>query len=154
VSRLKKMTPILELAERGEHQAALALGEGRQRLDSARAALENLQGFRNGYADRFQQAGSQGLSVHRLNEFRSFLHKINKAIAEQERTIQQIEKELDALRLAWEEAHRKLLGMEKLVAQLAAAEQAQEQRREQLEQDDRVGSRRGNGGKTLLSLLM
>lgn len=154
MSRLKKMTPILELAERGEHQAAQSLGEGRQRLDSARAALENLQGFRSGYADRFQQAGQQGLSVHRLNEFRSFLHKINKAIAEQERTIQQLERELDALRLAWEEAHRKLLGLQKLIARLAEAEQAQEQRREQSEQDDRVGSRRGSGGKTLLSLLM
>lgn len=153
MNRLKKMVPILELAERSENQAAQALGAGRQRLDAARSALDSLQGFRSGYAGRFEQAGQQGLSVHRLNEFRGFLHKINQAIAEQERTVQQIETEVEALRLAWEEAHRKLLGMQKLVAQLAAAEQAQEQRREQLEQDDRAGSRRG-GGKSLLSLLL
>jgi flagellar FliJ protein len=154
MSRLKKMAPILELAERGEHQAAQALGAGRQRLESACSALDNLQGFRSSYAGRFEQAGRQGLSVHRLNEFRSFLHKINKAIAEQERTIQQIETEIEALRRVWEEAHRKVLGMQKLVAKLSAAEQAQEQKREQVEQDDRVGSRRGNGGKSLLSLLV
>lgn len=154
MSRLKKMTPILELAERHESQAAQALGAGRQRLESARSGLVNLQGFRASYAGRFEQAGQLGLSVHRLNEFRSFLHKINKAIAEQERTIQQLEAEIEALRQGWEDAHRKVLGMQKLVARLSAAEQEQEQRREQLEQDDRVGSRRGNGAKSLLSLLM
>jgi len=153
MSRLQKLAPILDLAERTENQAGQALAAGQQRLQAAQAALANLQGFRASYSGRFERAGQQGISVHRLHEFRGFLHKVNQAIAEQERSVRQIEAELAALRQVWEQAHRKVLGMQKVIEKLVVAEQQQEQRREQAEQDDRSGSRRGNGGKSLLSLL-
>lgn len=154
MNRLQKMTPILELAERAETRAAKILGECQQRLETARKGLENLASFRRSYSEQFEQTGQQGLSVHRLTEFRAFLHKINKAVAEQERVIKHTEEELALLRRSWEEAHSKVLGLQKVVGKLVAEVEAQEQRREQIEQDDRIGSRRGGGGKTLLSALL
>ena len=154
MSRLKKMQPILDIAERKEQDAAKRLGLGQQKLDKARTNLENLVTYRNGYAARFEASGQEGLSVQQLTEYRAFLQKINKVIADQERTVSQAETDLTRLRAGWEDAHRHVLGMRKVVGKLHNEEIAKEQKREQLEQDDRIGSRRDNGGKSLLTLFL
>lgn len=154
MNRLDKMQPILELAEHKEQDAAKNLGKGQQTLDEARGNLESLHGYRNSYAVRFATSGQLGLSVQQLTEYRVFLQKINKAIADQERAVTLAEAALARLRQSWEDAHRHVLGMRKVVEKLVDAEVVKENKREQVEQDDRIGSRRGGSGeKTLLSIL-
>lgn len=148
MNRLQRLAPILELAENNEKQAVQALGESQRKLDAAREGVNSLNSFRESYAARFYQAGAQGLAIHQLHEFRAFLGKINIAVVDQEKLALQAEKELQACRQAWEEAHRRTLGMRKLVDNLRLEETKLAQKRERNELDDRA-SRCGNGGKTL-----
>jgi len=151
MSRLKRLNPIMDLAEKRENEAVQALGRSQQKLDEARKGLSSLRSFRENYAARFHQSGTKGLGVRQLNEYRAFLNKINAAIAEQERVVQSSETELQARKAAWEEAHRHTLGMQKIIDKLRAEESRQAQKKEQVELDERA-SRRGKSTKTLLAV--
>ncbi|MBS1211512.1 MAG: flagellar export protein FliJ [Proteobacteria bacterium] len=153
MNRLKRIAPIVELAENKEKQAVQAYGIGQRKLDEARNALNSLRSFRENYAALFSQSGNKGLSVRQLNEYRAFLAKINVAIAEQERVVQTAEGELQAAKRAWEDAHSHTLGMQRVVEKLQTEEAKREQKREQLEQDERAG-RRGAGAKSLLTVFI
>jgi flagellar FliJ protein len=146
MSRFKRLAPILELAETKEQQAAQNLGLSRHRLDEARKGLHSLQGFRANYAALFHQSGNQGLGVRQLAEYRAFLAKINAAIGEQERLVQACEAELDTRKHAWEQARQHTLGMKKVMDKLQAEQYRQDQRKEQVEMDERASRR---GSKTL-----
>jgi flagellar FliJ protein len=154
MNRLKKMQPILELAERKQTDAVQRFGMGQQKLAAARSNLQHLQGYRENYSSRFQDSGQQGMSMQQLTEYRAFLSKINKAVADQERAVTLAEAELENLRANWEDAHRHLLGIQKVVEKLTQAEIAKEQKREQLEQDDRAGNRRSGGHKGTLAVFL
>jgi flagellar FliJ protein len=153
MSRLKRLAPIMELAETKEKKAAQDLGLSQQKLDEARKGLSSLRSFRENYAALFHESGNKGLGVRQLAEYRAFLNKINVAVGEQEKVVQACEAELQARKAAWEDAHRHTLGMQKIMDKLHVDEARQEQHREQVELDERAG-RRGSGPKTLLTVFL
>jgi len=153
MNRLRRLEPIKDLAERREQQAIQAYGQSQQKVETARKGLASLQAFRDSYGARFTESGQQGLGVRRLHEYRAFFDKINKAIAEQERVLHLAERELEATKRAWENAHGRVMGMRSVVDKLRAEAIKLEQKREQAEYDDRA-SRRGSGGNTLFSMLL
>ncbi len=153
MNRLKRIAPIVELADNKEKQALQAYGTAQRKLEEARKALNSLHSFRENYAALFSQSGNKGLSVRQLNEYRAFLSKINVAIAEQERVMQSADGALQFAQKSWEDAHSHALAMMKVLEKLQAEQGAREQRREQLEQDERAG-RRGAGVKSLLTGLL
>lgn len=153
MNRIKRIAPIVELAETKEKQAVQAYGMKQQKLDEARKALNSLRSFRENYSALFNQSGTKGIGMRQLQEYRAFLAKINVAIAEQEKTVAAAETELEMARLAWETAHGHTLGMHKVLDKLQAEQSRKEQKREQAEQDDRA-SRRGAGLKSLLTVFI
>lgn len=153
MNRIKRIAPIVELAENKEKQAVQAYGKKQQKLDDARKALHSLRSFRENYAALFSQSGNKGIGMRQLNEYRAFLAKINVAIAEQERVVESAESELNLAKLDWESAHGHTLGMHKVLEKLQAEQSRKEQKREQLEQDDRAG-RRGAGLKSMLTVFI
>ena len=154
MNRVQRLSPIVELAENKEKQAAQALGQSQQKLDAVRKSLQSLVSFRQNYAAQFHQSGNQGLGVRQLHEYRAFLNKINLAIADQEKAFAQAEESLRHSRQLWEEAHRHSLGMHKMVDKLRWEQEQKDQKREQNEQDERASRKGSNGGKTLLSLFI
>lgn len=153
MNRIKRIAPIVELAETKEKQAVQAYGMKQQKLDEAHKALNSLRSFRENYAALFNQSGTKGIGMRQLHEYRAFLAKINVAIVEQEKAVATAEDELKAARQVWEAAHGHTLGMHKVLDKLQAEQMRKEQKREQLEQDDRA-SRRGNGLKSLLTVFI
>lgn len=153
MNRIKRIAPIVELAETREKQAVQAYGKQQQKLEEARKALNSLRSFRENYSALFSQSGTRGIGVRQLNEYRAFLAKIGVAIAEQERVVECAENEVQKARVVWESAHGHTLGMHKVLDKLQAEQSRMEQKREQLEQDDRA-CHRGSGIKSLLTVLM
>lgn len=139
MKKSQRLGSIRDLAENREKDAALAFGKLRQAAESQRHSLENLQGFRTSYTERFRQHGESGISVQRMLEYRAFLEKISGVIQEQEQALARAELELERARRAWESAHRHTLGMQKLVDTARGDEQRREARREQAEMDERTG---------------
>jgi len=141
MNRLKRLVPIMELAETKEKQAAHDFGLSRQKLDEAREGLSSLRSFRENYSARFHQSGSKGLGVQQLSEYRAFLNRINGAIAEQEKVIQSRESDVQVRKAAWENTHRYVLGLQKIIDRLRADESRHVRQREQVELDERAGRR-------------
>lgn len=153
MNRLKRMIPIMELAATREKQAAQDLGLSQRKLEEVRNGLGSLRSFRTQYATLFHQSGTRGIGIQQLAEYRAFLHKINVAIGEQEKVVQSCEADLEARTAAWQEAHRRALGLQKVLDRLHEDECRQERQREQTELDERAGRRDGLP-KTLLTVFL
>jgi flagellar FliJ protein len=139
MKKSQRLGSILDLAENREKDAISVFGKQNRKVESMRHNLENLQGFRGNYTERFRQSGETGISVKQMQEYRVFLEKISGVIQEQEQALEREELELERARLAWEGAHRHALGMQKLVDKARGEERQREERREQVELDERAG---------------
>jgi len=153
MKRSKRLGPVLEFAESREKQTALVLGESRRKLESAQRNLGSLIAFRDNYSARFQQSGNEGLGTRQLIEYRTFLAKINTAIADQEKAVKSAQAELASRQAEWEEARRRSLGIKKVLDHTLTEESRLEEKKQQAEQDERAG-RRSNGGNGILNVFL
>ena len=71
-----------------------------------------------------------------LMEFRSFIEKIDTAIAGEEAALKAINDELEVLRKNWEEAHLYTKNMQKMQKKAHVNEQKDVEKKEQLEMDE------------------
>lgn len=133
-----RLKVIIDLHARQEQEALEALGRCQQKLQEQLAQLENLQKYRQEYADRFAEQQRAGMNVNQLMELRAFADKLDKAIEGQQRGVSMQENELQKARKQWEEYHQRTKSLQK-VSDLALAEELKvESKREQLEQDARA----------------
>ena len=66
MTRSKRMTPVVKVAENREQAAARVLGEARQRLEQQQRKLDELITYRDQYSQEFQQRSGQGMGVARI----------------------------------------------------------------------------------------
>lgn len=133
--RIKTIVDIKAIQERNTLEA---LGASQRKLLAMQAQLESLRTYRQEYQHRFNHLGGAGINVGQMLEFRSFMDKLDKAIAGQEQTVRECETDLITKRKIWEGLHYRTQGLQKVCASALAAELKQEGRREQSEQDERV----------------
>ena len=77
MSRSKRMKPVMQVAENREQQAARDLGAAQQRLAVQERKLEELQTYRDQYAQQFEQTGGGGIGAVRMQDYRVFLARLN-----------------------------------------------------------------------------
>jgi flagellar FliJ protein len=89
-----------------------------------------------------------GISVVQLLEFRSFMDKLDQAIAGQEHSLSECETDLMMKRKIWEGLHHRTQSLQKVCNSALAAEIKQEDKLEQLAQDERASrsGRNSSGG--------
>lgn len=144
-----RLTPILDLAEKKEQDAAKAFALQQQKVQTMLQGRERLQGFLDSYHARYQSSGSLGLTVSQLAEYRAFLSKINSAIEEQTAGLHAAEAELLAKRRAWEAAHQHREGMAKLIRNARQEEDKLENKREQADMDERAARKALRGASVI-----
>ncbi|MFC3338466.1 flagellar export protein FliJ [Paracandidimonas soli] len=127
---------LIDLSKTTADQAAREL----QTLVKARAdagsQLEMLQSYRQDYALRMQQAGASGMSASNYHNFRRFISTLDEAIAQQNRSIQQLESRLDGQRSNWLSEKRRLNSYETLQERYRNQQQIIENRNEQRRNDE------------------
>lgn len=138
MKRSKRLKPVVQIAESREQQAARALGAAQTTLDQARQQLEELQGYRADYLQRFQQAGAVGMGGARLGDYQQFLQKLALAIEQQGQVIAQAEQEVEARRQQWFDTRGKVQMLDTVVTRYRDEESREASRKEQLEQDERA----------------
>jgi flagellar FliJ protein len=143
MKRSTRLKPIVDLIETRERDAVQKLGQGRQKVEAAQRGLDSLKTFLDNYTDRFNRTGNQGLGVRQLTEYRSFLGKINVAIADQEKAVQKAQSECARLQADWEEARRKTRGMKKVLEKTLTEESRLAEKALQAEQDEWASRRSG-----------
>ena len=67
------MQSVAGIAKNKEKEAARLLGMKQKFLQQQRERLQELDGYRQEYAKKFQVAGSHGFNAQQLNEYRIFL---------------------------------------------------------------------------------
>ena len=148
MKKSQRIKTIVEIKATQEKNTLEALGASQRKLLATQAQVENLRKYRQEYQDRFKQLGCVGISVVQLLEFRSFMDKLDKAIAGQEHALSECETDLMTKRKIWEGMHHRTQSLQKVCNSALAAEIKQEGKLEQLEQDERVSrsARNSSGG--------
>lgn len=138
MKKSQRIKTIVEIKAAQERNTLETLGAAQRKLLAMQNQLESLKKYRQEYQHRFNQLGGAGINVGQMLEFRSFMDKLDKAIAGQEQTVSECETDLMMKRKIWEGLHHRTQSLQKVCNSALAAELRQEGRREQSEQDERV----------------
>ncbi len=138
MSRRTPLDSVAQVTRERERAAARELGEKRRHLDEQEARLRELQTHRERYRRELQQAGSRGLGVRQLNEYRQFLSRLDQAIAQQQQMLLGSRQAFQQSQAAWLERRKDVKAIGKLVTRRAMEAGRRQQRREQGENDDRA----------------
>ncbi len=147
MSSKRRLAVIIDLYQRQEKQALERLGSSQRQFQEMQRKLASLEQYRQEYEQRgLTQTGSY-LSAHDLMEYRAFLNKLDQAINDQKRLIQQQKQQVEQDRLQWRLKHQKTGSLLKLDEKAQIELLKQIEKNEQLEQDGR-SSRSGNKSGT------
>lgn len=138
MKKSQRIKTIVEIKAAQEKNALEALGASQRKLLATQAQVESLRKYRQEYQDRFNQLGDVGSNVVQLLEFRSFMDKLDKAIAGQEHALNECETDLITKRKIWEGMHHRTQSLQKVCNSALTSEIKHEGKLEQLEQDERA----------------
>ena len=138
MKKSQRIKTIVDIKATQEKSALEALGASQRKLLTTQAQVESLRKYRQEYQDKYNKLGCVGFSVVQLLEFRSFMDKLDKAIAGQEHSLSECETDVLMKRKIWEGMHHRTQSLQKVCNSALAAEIKQEGKLEQLEQDERA----------------
>jgi flagellar protein FliJ len=149
IKKSQRIKTIVEIKAAQEKDQLEVLGASQRKLTAMQAQVDGLKKYRMDYQDKFNQLGNVGANVGQLLEFRSFMDKLDTAIAGQELSLDQSRADLAAKRKIWENMHNRTESLKKVYDSALATEIKQESKFEQLAQDERASRLgRNNPGNT------
>ncbi len=140
--RSVRMQSVAELAQDRERQEARRFGGLREDLRQQALRLEELCAYRAQYSRQLAAAGA--VDASRLRDYRSFLTRLNQAIAQQERHLAQLRAETERQRAQWQAARHRVKAMDQVMTRLRQQERRARDRAEQREQDEMALRSRGD----------
>ena len=132
-TRSDRLQPAVDQAQRRQKDALQRLAEQQQKLAHAEQQLEELQRYRRDYG-----LGDGGLTVSALLNRQQFVERIDQAIVQQGHLIERLQRQLEAARQRWLQAHARENALDSVVERFRTQEQQHEQRLEQAEVDERM----------------
>ena len=132
----QRIKAIVDIKAAQEKSALEVLGVTQRKLVTMQAQVDGLINYRQEYRNRFNQLGAGGSTISRLLEFRSFMDKLDKAIAEQELVLVDYEMEVLTKRRLWKDLHHRTQSLQKVCDSALSVELKQEHKQEQLAQDE------------------
>lgn len=138
MKRSKRLQTIVDLKARQEQTALEILGQSQRQHSDMQKQVDGLATYRNDYVDKCNAFARDGVKVSRLVEFRAFIDKLDIAIAGQEKLLKRMEQDVQTKRQMWEFTHRSTQTIQKVRESALKVEKKIEDKREQLEQDERA----------------
>jgi len=138
----KRFKPIQQLAERKERDAAAAFGKTLRDREAALQRLQELQQYHGEYLQRFDAATRMGMGGAQIQEYLAFIGKLEQAIAEQQRVLDQKQHVCDDSKQQWRGQYTRSRAMDTVLERMRADEQRERERREQAASDERNQRRR------------
>jgi len=133
---MKQWQTLIELARHATDTAAQSLQSLTRSVTDAQMQRDTLQSYRQDYAQRIQQAASQGLSASNYHNFRSFIHTLDNAIVQQNAHISRLQAQSEQGRLQWMTHKRKLHAYQTLQQRQQDRLRHASNRREQRQHDE------------------
>jgi flagellar FliJ protein len=142
--REKRLQPLKELAGMRERNQASALGAAERRHAEAHQRLQELLRYRQEYERNFQKAATAGAAMRGLREQQVFIARLTEAVRAQEQVVEQTRCECEVARAQWRDAATRKQVVGKVIDKAKAEETMKDERRQQVESDERVLHTRGS----------
>lgn len=136
MTRSKRLTPIANLANQDEREAAQQLAASNQELADAESKLAELKACRSEYEAQFEGNAGLVIGAARLREYRAFIQQLDQAIAALAQQINRKQQRQENDRSAWVQQRHRATALNDLVAKHKKNELRGEDRRSQNEIDD------------------
>ena len=98
--------------------------------------LRELQNYRQDYLEQFRLAGKVGMTAARLQEYQTFLSRLNEAIRHQEGVVRAGHKDRQSKQDQWLRRRTRSNALGKVLERYVVAEREQQEKREQKETDE------------------
>ncbi|MFA6921993.1 MAG: flagellar export protein FliJ [Gallionella sp.] len=133
------LQPLLNLAQTKNEEATRRLGQlNKQELDT-KSQLEVLQQYRRDYQTRMQEASQAGMDPILLRNFQEFIYKLDAAIAQQVKTVEQSQRSTQMGRNDFNSTLRKLKSFDTLQQRHIETQQKMEAKQELRAADEHTG---------------
>lgn len=145
--RIRRLSPVLDMALDDERKAATLLGQCQKQLDDAQGRLCDLEYYCGEYAKGWTQRGEQGVGREWLMNYQRFMAQMEVALEQQRQTVSWHSQSIDKARESWRERYQRLEALRKLIEKYRQEAQARADRQEQKLLDElsqRAHAQRGN----------
>jgi len=142
MTKSERFKPIQQIAEKKERDAAAAFGKTLRDREEAEKRLQELQRYLSEYTERFEQATRNGIGAARVQEYQAFICKLEAALSEQQRMLNEAQHRCDASKAQWAGKLTKAKAVDNAVDRMRQEESHQQERKEQSLSDDHSQRRR------------
>lgn len=133
------LQPLVHLAKKQNDASIKKLGQLNQQQKSAQDKLVMLQQFRRDYQLKLQDLSQRGISPVDLRNFQDFIYRLDKAIEQQQGTVDFSLRSVSLGQVELKEAQRKMQSFDTLALRHIEAEKIREAKAEQKAQDEYAG---------------
>ena len=136
MQRSKRLTPIKELAQNNEKNAAHALASALEKQKRESDKLEQLFQYRIEYLQQMEVQIKKGINGTKLQQYHLFLSKLDSAISHQKNVFESCVKQLDRTKNNWQQKHCKTEAISQVMNKMAVKEQNVLDKREAKQNDE------------------
>jgi len=146
MKRVKRMQPVLRLAELEVEKAGQQLAMLQQRIDIEQGKITQLQDYQHEYRSNLMQVAQAGITVERLRLFDSFHQQLDRAISQQKQLVKQLQQEQQRLLQIWQEKDIRFKSLQKMLERLQREAAVAQNRIEQRNHDEYARRRSSDKG--------
>lgn len=146
MNRVKRMQPVLRIAELDVDKAGRQLAQIQQRILIEQGKIVQLQDYQQEYRIRLQTAGEAGMSVDKLRLFDGFHQQLDRAIEQQQQLILKLQQDQEIIKTLWQQKDIRFKSLQKMLEHLQKDASVQQARIEQRNHDEYSRRRSGNNG--------
>ncbi|MDD2686432.1 MAG: flagellar export protein FliJ [Gallionella sp.] len=133
------LQPLMHLAQHQNDAATRKLGELTRQQQTAEQKLETLREYRKEYQTRMQEASGNGLDQANLRNFQQFIDKLDMAITQQAKAVEQSKNLTQIGRGEFDTTQRKLKSFDTLQQRHLQLERQDAEKTEQKNLDEHTG---------------
>jgi len=127
---------LIKIQQDREEKLQAHFVKAQQFYQQAQQKYQGLANYRTEYIQQSQQQGSAGLQSRQYNQFVSFIGKLDQAIQQQGRAVQQAQAAAEQRKQSWLAMQKKRKALELLVQRNDAAELQKQLQQEQRNADE------------------
>lgn len=130
------LQPLINLTQHQNESATRKLGQLNQLQQSAQQKLDTLMEYRKDYQNRLQEAARGGMEPAQLRNFQHFINKLDEAISQQRKVVEQSRISTQIGRTEFDTTQRKLKSFDALQQRHFEAQKKIAEKSEQKTLDD------------------
>ena len=138
MKRAKRLEPVQHIVDEAQKRLAMSVAAFEKRLLDGEKKLDELVRYKAEYEQGFQQRAAGGIGVMEMRDYQAFLARLAEAIKQQQALVSRARAEAEAERVKWQEALKRSKALGHVVERWHAEERHVNERREQLESDERA----------------